>query len=124
MSQPRDDLLPIGLLLFRILAFWRKPFTRAKSPDIDARGYVSAPRKIRMNGIVSRRRSVILAVRQIFQQGRELLRRLRSIRHVERRRQAYSVLHWNPGLLHANPILRRRRQFASLAVLSVNKKNQ
>src|ERR1700728_175256 len=112
MRQPRNYLLSIHLLLLRIFALRRRALTRTESANIHAHTHTPAPRKISMLGIISRRGSIILAVRQIFQQGGELLSRLGSVGHVERSCQPHAVFHRNPSLLHAHSVSRRRRRLA------------
>src|SRR5271155_3874154 len=76
MSQPRDYLLSIQLLLFGIFALRRGTLACAKTSNINAHAHVAAMRKIGVLRIISGRCSVVLPIRQIFQQDRELLSRL------------------------------------------------
>ena len=115
MRQPGDHLLAVDLLLLGIFALGWNAFACAESANIDAHAHVSTPREIRVLGIVARGRAVIFAIRQIFEQGGELLAGLRAVGHVESCRQANAILHRNPRLLHAHSVGRRRRRFAGEA---------
>src|SRR5579862_358394 len=109
VRQPGNHLLSIHLLLLGIFAFGWYSFTGAESANINAHANISPPREISMLRIILRRRSIIFSVRQIFEQGGELLASLRSIRHVKSSCQPHAILHRNPGLLHAHAIVGRRR---------------
>src|SRR5215468_3632604 len=104
MREPRDDLFAIALLLLGILSLRRNAFTGTKPTNIHTNAGISTPREVRMFGIVSRRGSVVLPIRQVLEQGRELLAGLRSLRHVERSCKTHPVFHGNPCLLHADSI--------------------
>src|SRR3984957_14627443 len=82
MSKPRDHLLAIDLFLLGIFALRWTDFTRAESTNIHAPACISAPRKICVLRIIAGSRAVIFAIRKVFEQGRELLARFRSLRHI------------------------------------------
>src|SRR5450755_3937457 len=109
--EPRDHLLPVDLFLFGIFALWRRAFACAESSNIDTHAHIAAPREVRVLGIVSGGRPIILAIWQIFEQGGKLVTRLRAVRHVESRGQAHAILQRNPRLLHSDSVRRRRRRF-------------
>ena len=99
VRKPGNNLLAIDLLLLGILAFGRNTFTGAEAADIHSDPNVSTPCEVGMLGIISGSGSVIFAVWQVFEQGREFLSRLGAIRHVERRGQADAIFHRDPSLL-------------------------
>src|ERR1700679_564932 len=89
MREPCNYLLSIFLLLLGVLTLWRYTFTCSETANVDAYAHVATMRKIRMLAVIFRCRAVVFAIWQILQSGRELLIRLRSIWHVERRCQPY-----------------------------------
>src|ERR1700722_13331754 len=113
VRQPIDDLLAVDLLVFGIFALGRHSFPRAEAANIHPHANVSAPREKSMLGIVTRRCPVIFAIRQVFEQGREFLRWLRAVRHVEGRGQADAIFHRDPRPHHAHAVGWRRRRFTS-----------
>src|SRR5439155_2495390 len=87
----------------------------------DPHAHIAPPCEVSMLGIIARRRAIVFAIGQIFKQGRELLTRLRAVRHVESRSQPDAVFHGNPRLLHAHSVRRRRWR---LGRTSVRRKNE
>src|SRR5580692_3097679 len=112
VRQPIDDLLAVDLLLLGIFALRRHAFTAAETANVNAHADVSAPREIRMPGIIAGRRPIIFAIRQVFEQGGELLSRLRAVGHVEGGGKANTIFYWNPGLHQAHAVSWGRWGFA------------
>src|ERR1700691_203298 len=112
VCPPRDHLLSIHLLLLGIFPLRRRAFTRAKPANVHPHAHIPTPRKISMLRVIASRRAIIFAIRQIFQQGWELLSVLCPVRHVKRCRQPNPIFHWNPRLLHANAVAGWGRRLA------------
>src|SRR5579863_6853241 len=112
MSKPRDDLFAVLLLLLGVFAFRRNSFTGAEAANVDTHADVSAPGEICVLGIIPRGGTVIFAIGKVLEQGREFLFRFSPTGYVQRRRQADSIFHRNPRLLHAYSVNRGRRRFS------------
>ena len=104
MRQPGDDLQAVELLLLRVLAAGGNAFAGAEAADIDAGTHVSAAHKVGIQFVVTLGGAVILPIRVILEDCREFLAGFAAIGHVQRDRQANSILHRNPCVLHADVV--------------------
>ena len=78
----------------------------AEAPDINADADVSSAGEIRMNRIIAGGGGVVLAIGKVFEQGREFLFALGSVRHVESRGEANTVGHRDPLLYQTKAVAR------------------
>src|SRR6185312_1269405 len=104
MRQPGDDLQAVELLLLRVLPVGGHAFAVAKAADIDPSAHVSATHEVGIKFVVPLGGAVVLAIGVILEHRRKFLAASASVRHVQRDRQANTVLHRNPSALHADVV--------------------
>ena len=75
MRQPGDDLQAVELLLLRVFAAGGNAFAGAEAADIDAGAHVSAAHEVGVQFVVPLGGAVVLAIRVILEDRREISRR-------------------------------------------------
>jgi hypothetical protein len=108
MGKPGDDLQAVELLLLGVFAVGGKAFASAQAADIDAGAHVSAAHEVGVKSVVKLGGAVVFSIGVILEHDGEFLAGFAAIGHVQRDRQANTVLHRDPCALHADVVSGRR----------------
>src|SRR5580692_1293236 len=103
-GEPGNYLQTVSLLLFGIFAVGRNSLAGAETANIDTSADVAAASEVSVDSVVASGHGVIFSVGLVFEDGREFLIWLHTVRHVQSDGKAQAVFHGDPSVFHADSV--------------------
>src|ERR1700689_2544486 len=110
MREPCDNLFRILLFLRRIFPVGGRSFAHAEAANVDASTDKPSLGEVGMGAEVANRLVVILAIRQVFEEGGVSFTRRKRSRQIQSNSQTNAIAHRDPGILDSYAVRRRGRR--------------